>query len=96
MEPADRTRDVIVTSPIMNPSEWGLFALCVMQVCAYCEVPPSIIEARANELNPPGSSSPWTIVWGTGDDPDDPIDQPKCAPIKCADDSTRIHYLLSC
>lgn len=88
--------DVIVTKAIMDPVEWGLIAMCVMQVCAYCEVPPEQVEARANALNPPGTDGVWKIMWGTSTDPGDPLDGPNMAPVKCENDSARMHYLLSC
>jgi hypothetical protein len=89
------TEDVVVTKFFMNPAEWGLYALCVMQVCAYGETPPERIEQRANELNPPGSSAPWQIIWGNGDE-GDVLNGPNKAPIPCQDDPARLHYLLSC
>lgn len=90
------SEDVVVTKALMDVSTWGLYAMCVMQVCAFCEVPPKVVERRANELNPAGTDGGWRIVWGTSDDPDEIIDIPNKAPVKCEQDSARIHYLLSC
>jgi len=80
------TADVVVTRAVMG-QEWGIYALCYMQVCACGETPPEVIEERANALNPSGVGR-WSIEWGT--------DEPHKLPVPCADDPARIHYLLKC
>ena len=94
--PTERAEDVVMTRAIMPPKEWGLYSLCIMQVCAHSGVPPEQVERRANELNPTGlqSGSRWRIVWGT--DENDPANNANKAPIRCVEQPGRIHYLLSC
>lgn len=86
--------DVVVTKPFMSP-EWGIYALCYMQVCAHSEVPPEQVERRANELNPVGTSGQWRIA---SEYPNGQV--MKDNPVPCVDaDGTktgRLHYLLSC
>jgi hypothetical protein len=82
------TDDVVVTQAIM-PKEWGLYALCYMQVCAHGECPPELIEQRANELNPPGTSTPWKLSI-EGPDGED------LSPVQCQSNSIRLHHMLSC
>jgi hypothetical protein len=82
------TIDVVVTKPFMGV-EWGLYALCYMQVCAYGETPPERIEEVANIENPPGSSAPWRLT-SEGPDGQD------LSPVPCADDPARLHHMLSC
>lgn len=93
MTTEEAVADVEVIRPFMGP-EWGIYALCFMQVCAYRETPPGRIEQVANTENPPGTSSPWKIVWG--DDPDDDMNDARMAPNQCGSDPARMHYLLSC
>ena len=83
------TEDVVVTRAFMDVAGWGLYALCYMQVCAHGECPPELIEQRANELNPPGSSSPWRLNTKGPDDQD-------LAPVPCVNDPVRLHHMLSC
>ena len=80
--------DVIVTRAFME-SNWGIYALAFMQVCAHCEVPPEIVERRANELNPSGVSHAWKITSVGPHDAD-------ISPKQCESDPARIHYMLSC
>lgn len=85
--------DVTVTRSFMGP-EWGIYALCYMQVCAHSEVSPEIVERRANEENPSGTSGHWAIAK-TG-----PGEEPMENPVQCKDaDGTptgRVHWMLSC
>lgn len=78
------TEDVVVTKPFIG--------LLYMQVCAYGEVPPQRVEDRANALNPSGTSTGWHII--VVDEPEE--DGPSKAPVRCADDPARVHYLLNC
>jgi hypothetical protein len=78
------TDDVVVTNPMLG--------LLYMQVCAYGEVPPDQVEARANALNPSGTSNGWHVI--VADDPED--EGPSKAPVACSDDDARLHYLLVC
>jgi hypothetical protein len=82
------TDDVVVTKALMGP-EWGIWALVYMQVCAHGECPPELIEQRANELNPPGSSAPWRLSTEGPDGQD-------LSPVQCAQDPARLHHMLSC
>lgn len=88
-DPRIATDDVIVTKALMPPADWGIYALCFMQVCAHGEVPPERIEEVANLENPSGTSSPWTL---TSEGPDG-ID---LAPVQCGDDPARLHHMLRC
>jgi hypothetical protein len=81
--------DVVVTKAVMPVADWGLWALVYMQVCAHGECPPDLIEQRANELNPLGSSAPWRLTIEGPDGQD-------LSPVPCADDSVRLHHMLSC
>lgn len=63
--------------------EIGPWSLLGKQVCAHSEVPPHQIERRANELEPTGIRSRWTL-------------DPKRKPKKCADHPERLHYVLTC
>lgn len=88
--PETITEDVVVTMPFMRVSEgWGLYALCYMQVCAHGECPPDLIEQRANELNPTGSSVPWHLTTEGPDGQD-------LSAVPCADNPVRLHHMLSC
>lgn len=81
--------DVVVTHPIMDPADWGIYAICHMQVCAHSECPPELIEQRANELNPNGLRHAWKITTvspsGTS-----------LAPEPCAKFPGRLHHILVC
>lgn len=81
--------DVVVTKFMMDPAEWGLYAMCYMQVCAYGEVSEEQVEERANTLNPPGTTGRWKIT-AEGPEGSDLL------PIQCQDNPARIHYMLSC
>jgi hypothetical protein len=81
-------KDVIVTKPFMS-ADWGIWALCYMQVCAHGEVPPERVEEVANLENPPGSSAPWSITSKGPEGTD-------LSPVQCLDDPARLHYMLSC
>lgn len=78
------TDDVVVTQPFIG--------LLYMQVCAYGETPPERVEEAANALNPAGTSGGWHIVL---EDPPD-WDGKSIAPVSCADNPERLHYILSC
>jgi hypothetical protein len=88
--PEPVTSDVVVTKPFMTPvSEWGLWSLVYMQVCAYGETPPERIEEVANAENPPGTSSAWHLTTEGPDGQD-------FAPVPCAENPARLHHMLSC
>jgi hypothetical protein len=90
-DPRLASEDVIVTKSIMDPLEWGLYALSFMQVCAHGEVPPELIEQRANELIPTGSRLVWRLTT------EHPFEGgPPLLPVQCADDPARLHHMLSC
>jgi hypothetical protein len=81
--------DVEITKPFMKPSEWGIYALVYMQVCAHGEVPPERIEEVANAENPSGVTTSWSLT-DKGPDGED------LSPVQCNDDPVRLHYMLSC
>lgn len=77
------TPRVVVTRPIKG--------IAHMQVCAVSDATDEEILEVCNRLNPSGAEHGWSSVchedsafWG------------KVAPIQCADDPTRTHFIVSC
>lgn len=60
--------------------------ICHMQVCAVSDASDQEVLAKANQENPSGTTLGWTNVVRAGDG----------GPVPCADDSSRVHLLLSC
>lgn len=80
IDPSEIQEDVVVTS----------IRVLYLQVCAHSEIPPEQVEKRANELEPTGLQSSWTIVRDGG------VENP--VPCRGVNDELtgRAHWVLSC
>lgn len=65
-----------------------MVGICHMQVCAERDVSDEEILAVCNRENPSGTSLGWTTVIREG--------EAKQEPIQCADDASRLHFLVAC
>lgn len=85
------TEKVIVTQAMLKQRPVGFANLIFMQVCAHKDATDNEILEVCNLENPAGTENGWSAVrheddsqWGA------------TAPVQCADDPTRTHYLVSC
>jgi hypothetical protein len=78
---------VVITKPVI-----GIFH---MQVCACNTATDEEILAACNAKNPSGTSAGWTQVIRETDDEKFGHENNK-APVQCADDPTRTHYMIVC
>ena len=78
------TDRVIVTRPMLGP--YG------MQVCAASDATDEEILAVCNRDNPSGTTNGWGRVYRKDERDGGGFD----GPIACADDSSRLHFLVSC
>lgn len=69
----------------------SIHGIAHMQVCAVSDATDDEILEVCNRLNPSGTSNGWSSVchedsefWG------------KVAPVQCADDPTRTHFIVGC
>lgn len=62
-----------------------------MQVCAAADATDAEILAICNVENPAGTSNGWGIVHRGNDD-----FWGKLAPVECASDATRMHFMVGC
>jgi hypothetical protein len=56
-----------------------------LQVCAFGECSPELIERRTNQMDWAGTRHGWRIT-----------EDPELAPVPCDDDPARLHYILDC
>lgn len=73
---------VVITRPILG--------ICHMAVCAAKDATDEEILDVCNRENPSGTSAGWASV--VRDDPE----YPQANPVQCADDSERLHIMVSC
>jgi hypothetical protein len=64
----------------------GIVGICHMQVCAAADATDEEILTVCNRENPSGTTNGWLSVIREGDG----------APVTCADDAGRTHFLASC
>lgn len=74
---------VIITKPIIG--------IAHMQVCAASDATDEEILSACNRGNPSGTEHGWSIVCRTDDE-----FCGKLAPVQCASDATRTHYMVAC
>ena len=77
---------IVVTRPFLN--------IFTMQVCAVSDATDEEILEACNSENPSGTSNGWTHVIRK---PDGSLGQEdNKAPVQCADDPNRTHFLVLC
>ena len=75
--------DRIVVTKVFH----GIFS---MQVCAEKDVSDDEILVVCNDQNPSGTTNGWSKVVRNDKE------HPNCNPVKCDDDSSRLHFLVNC
>jgi hypothetical protein len=83
LPPVRRVNRVVVTNLFVG--------VCHMQVCAVADATDEEILEACNRENPAGTSAGWATVCRSADD-----FWGKTAPVACADDSSRLHFLVAC
>ncbi len=78
---------VIVTRQFVN--------ICTMQVCAVSDATDDEILAVCNRENTSGTSMGWSEVLRVADE-DNMFKGSNKLPVACADDPTRLHFLVLC
>lgn len=64
----------------------AIIGLCHMRVCAAKDVPEDEVIAYCNRDNPAGTTNGWIHIERDG----------KLAPVECAEDPSRVHYMVVC
>ena len=82
-EEEETTNRVIITRAMLG--------ICYMQVCAVADAPDDEILAVCNRENPSGTTLGWCSVDRSVDGG---LGTP--GPKQCADDSSRLHFLVAC
>jgi hypothetical protein len=75
---------VVVTCPFLG--------ICHMQVCAERDATDEEILEVCNRENPAGTINGWSHVIRQEDEYNDK----KSLPVQCADDPSRMHFLVAC
>ena len=78
---------VVVTRPIVG--------ICLMQVCAEADTTDEEILAVCNCENPSGTTNGWSKVIRVAVE-GSMFETDKALPATCADDSSRLHFLVLC
>ena len=69
----------------------AMLGICYMQVCAVADAPDDEILAVCNRENPSGTTHGWCSVDRSVDGG---LGTP--GPKQCADDTSRLHFLVAC
>ncbi len=80
---------VIVTKPMLNLADAGLWAICYMQVCAVKDATDNEILETCNRENVAGTTNGWTTVIRQDT-------ERMQGAVPCADDSGRQHLMVGC